>query len=97
MAEVQVALQEAEEGEELEVNECHRFGSSVHNQRIERWWDTLQGGQLGQWREMLTDYQERGKFNSYLKWDRIAICYVYIDTLYKYVASFVEVYNTYCI
>ena len=30
---------------------CYFYGSSVNNQRIERWWGTLTKGQLFKWRE----------------------------------------------
>ena len=70
--------------------------TNTHNDRIERWWDLLQGGQLRQWREML-NYAVSGEYSIHSKWDRMAILYVYMVTLREHATRFVKVHNDHVI
>ena len=62
MAEAQFRLREDQEGWEMEVRECHLFGPSTRNMKIEFWWGQLVSGKVGSLKEMFEGYDMEGGF-----------------------------------
>ena len=72
------------------------YGTSTKNQRIERWWRTLVDQQTDQWIDYFDQLKGKGLFDS-SKYDRIALQYLFMDTLRSHIASFVQMYNSHAI
>ena len=89
MAKCQMRFREAEEDRQLAVSDCHLFGTSVRNIRIESWWSRLVSAQTGPWREMFLSYAKTGN-----KWEKIAIQYLYMDLIRRDCTHFIKVHNT---
>ena len=79
----------------IRLEKTFAYGTSTKNQRIERWWRTLVDGQSDQWIAYFDELKGNGLFDS-SKFDRIALQYLYMDTLRNHIASFVhtDMYNT---
>ena len=56
MAEAQLHFREDQEGREMEVRECHLFGPSTRNTKIESWWALLVAAKVGHIKEMFEAY-----------------------------------------
>ena len=61
MAEAQYYFREDQEGQEMEVWECHFFGSSTQNTKIESWWALLVAAKVGHIKEMFEAYNVEGE------------------------------------
>ena len=96
MAEAQFRLREDQEGREMEVRECHLFGPSTRNTKIESWWGQLVSGKVGSLKEMFEGYDMEGEFTG-SKWDIMAMQFVYMDTIREHVAKFVRAHNNHLI
>jgi hypothetical protein len=77
----------------IPIEKTFAYGTSTKNQRIKRWWRTLVNRLTDQWISYFDELKQRGLFDS-SKFDRIALQYLYIDTLRALVAEFVNMYNT---
>ena len=61
MAEAQLHFREDQEGREMEVRECHLFGPSTRNTKIESWWALLVAAKVGHIKEMFEAYNVEGE------------------------------------
>jgi len=61
MAEAQHHFREDQEGWEMEVRECHLFGPSTQNIKIESWWALLVAAKVGHIKEMFEAYNVEGE------------------------------------
>jgi len=77
----------------IQLEKTWAYGTSTKNQRIERWWRTLVDQQTDQWIAYFDELRGLGLFES-TKFDRIALQYLYMDTLRDHIAAFVRMYNT---
>jgi hypothetical protein len=80
----------------IQLEKTFAYGTSTKNQRIERWWRTLVDQQTDQWIAYFDELRGLGLFES-TKFDRIALQYLYMDTLRDHIGAFVRMYNTYLI
>jgi hypothetical protein len=78
---------------DIRLEKTFAYSTSTKNQRIERWWRTLVDGQTDQWIAYFDELKGNRLFDS-SKFDRIALQYLYMDTLRNHIASFVTMYNT---
>ena len=61
MAEAQYYFHEDQEEREMEVQECHFFGPSTRNTKIESWWALLVVTKVGHIKEMFEAYNVEGE------------------------------------
>ena len=69
------------------------FGKSTKNQRIESWWQQIQGSRLYRWVEYFKELRENGLFDSSHAADRIAILAIYMRFVREEAQEFRENWN----
>jgi len=92
MAASHLAFRRSEKSD-IPIQKVWAYGTSTKNQRIERWWRTLIDQQTDQWIAYFDELRGKNLFDS-SKFDRIALQYIYMDTIRLHLSRFVDMYNS---
>lgn len=86
-------LRAPEDGSELRIRDCFRYGTSRQNSRIERWWESQHSGCIGRWRSWFEQLEREDDFVKDWLADRVAFVAVYIPIIRSVLYEFVSQWN----
>ena len=77
------------------MNECWKYGRSVHNQKIECFWSQLVSQWLIRWQEIFRELESEGFWDLDDGYDQIALIYIYMPVIQKELDNYRREYNAY--
>ncbi|KAH6988799.1 hypothetical protein BKA56DRAFT_477300 [Ilyonectria sp. MPI-CAGE-AT-0026] len=81
----------------IKFTDCFVYGKSIHNVKIESWWNRLCKGRSQFWRTVFGTLHTVGLFEPSHIYDQIALLYIYMEPLDTDLRGFVRVWNNHYI
>ncbi|KAH6954064.1 hypothetical protein BKA56DRAFT_603786, partial [Ilyonectria sp. MPI-CAGE-AT-0026] len=81
----------------IQFKDCFVYGKSIHNVKIESWWNRLCKGRSQFWRTVFGTLHTIGLFEPSQIYDQIALLYIYMEPLDTDLRGFVRVWNNHYI
>nr|XP_036584440.1 uncharacterized protein CTRU02_05514 [Colletotrichum truncatum]KAF6793958.1 hypothetical protein CTRU02_05514 [Colletotrichum truncatum] len=77
----------------IQFRDCWIFSKSIHNVKIESWWNQLCQAQSATWRAYFYRLQALGLFYNQSLSDRVALLFIFMPLIRKDFTSFVQLWN----